>query len=75
MKEVMVYELELKIDDNIYSFRGPAYAPIHSMYDAASQFFLVMKNKLDKVNEKLEADAKEAASSDPLAVEETEVKD
>jgi len=64
VKETMQYTIELKIDDQTYTLTGPAYAPVHALYDAASQFFLIMKNKMDKVNEKLEEEAKKASEKE-----------
>jgi len=60
LKEQMKYILELEIDGQQYSFSGPAYAPAHALYDAAAQFFLVMKEKMDKINKELEEKAKKA---------------
>lgn len=71
MKEKMQYSLELKIDDQVYTLSGPAYAPVHALYDAASQFFLIVKDKMDKINKKLEEDAKNASSGEASKKEES----
>lgn len=69
----MRYSLEVEIDDNTYTFTAPAYTPVHSSYDAAAQFFLIMKKKMEKVNEELEKKAKDATPENGVVSEVEEI--
>ena len=58
MKEEIKYTVELKIDDNVFSFSMPYAAPVSAGVDAAMHFYLVFKKKLDDYHKKLEEEGK-----------------